>query len=107
MESYSNVVRSENSFDVLPSSERLLSGGAESNRGFKLSDLGPVVRYTDRNNESQEVRIRGTQAVAIALELRYKLAESAGLSFFIDSSNTFLTDREKSAFPTSSRCGNR
>lgn len=91
-DSYSNVIRSEESLDILPSSERLESGGPETNRGFRQGDLGPVVQYTD------DIRIGGTQAFNFTLEMRYRVTSSMGLTLFIDSSNSFLTQEEATNF---------
>ena len=99
LESYSNVFRSETNIDLLPSSERIRSGGAETNRGFQKNELGPAVRYTDSSdNSSQVVKIGGTQATTFKLELRQQLSSSVGISYFVDSSNSYLTENEENLF---------
>ena len=91
LESFSNVIRQGVDLDILPSSERIQSGGSESNRGFRQGSLGPVVRYTKDDGSTEEIQIGGSQAFSLTLELRYKVSESFGMSSFVDISNTFLT----------------
>ena len=98
LESFSNVLRTETNFDLLPSSLRIRSGGAESNRGFLRNELGPIVRYTDSDGEIETSNIGGTQALNLKLELRQKLSSSLALSYFIDSSNSYLTEEEVALF---------
>ena len=98
LESFTNVIRSGSNLNILPSSERIQSGGPESNRGFKQGALGPIVRYTDIEGVTQEIKIGGSQSLSLTLELRLKMSESFGMTIFLDNSNTFLTPTETSLF---------
>ena len=105
LESFSNVIRKKkgedtdsDSIDLLPFSERIKSGGAESNRGFSKNELGPVVRYLDSDEQSQLLSIGGTQGVTFKFEVRQRLTNSFGMTYFVDTSNTYLTDKEFDLF---------
>ncbi|MBC7531525.1 MAG: BamA/TamA family outer membrane protein [Oligoflexus sp.] len=88
---YSNVKRLDSS-DVLPSSERLPSGGPESNRGFKESTLGPIFIAQD----DKQIFDGGSREGSHRLELRYQLIpETVALTGFLDSSNSSFSTKEE------------
>ncbi len=108
LESFTNVVRTDSNgqvlnaekINLLPSSERIKSGGAETNRGFKKNELGPIVKYTNEKGEPDELTIGGTQSVSFKIELRQLLTKFFGLTYFLDASNTYLTAQEAADFNT-------
>lgn len=96
LESYTNVVRTDS--NLLPSSERIKSGGAESNRGYKRNSLGPIVRYVNADGVEQTINIGGTNSASLKLEVRQLLSSSFGLTYFLDASNTYVTGKEAADF---------
>jgi outer membrane protein assembly complex protein YaeT len=96
--SYNGVERKGIAEDILPPSERLHSGGADSNRGFRKQDLGPHVFYSSEDKR-QNLATGGSQQTALKLELRYQLIkETLAVTYFVDSSNVFFTKTEEEKF---------
>lgn len=103
--SYMNIERRDNP-NILPSTERLPAGGAETNRGFRENSLGPVFV----TGEKEQIFDGGSQRSIERLELRYQLiSETLAMTTFLDSSNSFFTKHEeqliRSEFDTLAREG--
>jgi outer membrane protein assembly factor BamA len=97
--SYNNIKRRD-APNVLPSSERLLSGGPETNRGFRENSLGPVLVSTDRNEEGKIVTkdnyYGGSRLASQRLEFRYQLVQDTfALTTFFDANNSFFSPTEE------------
>lgn len=91
---FEDVERKGSSPDVLPTTERLHAGGAETNRGFRRQSLGPKIDYNQDN-----VISGGSRLAVFKLELRYQLIrDTAAITSFIDASNTFFSDKEFNRF---------
>lgn len=89
--SYASIERKDNP-NVLPSTERLQAGGAESNRGFRENNLGPVFI----TGENQQIFDGGSRRGIYRLELRYQLiSETLAITSFIDSSNSSFSKQEE------------
>ncbi|MBC7661352.1 MAG: BamA/TamA family outer membrane protein [Chitinophagaceae bacterium] len=88
---YENVKRLDSS-NVLPSTERLLAGGPETNRGFKENTLGPAFVASN----GSQLYDGGSRRSAHKLELRYQvIPETMALTTFIDSSNSSFSRNEE------------
>lgn len=88
---YVNVKRLDSS-NVLPSSERLPSGGPEDNRGFKENTLGPM--FIAQNGK--QIFDGGSREGSHRVELRYQLVpETVALTTFLDSSNSSFSKKEE------------
>ncbi|RZA19692.1 MAG: hypothetical protein EOP10_19200 [Proteobacteria bacterium] len=88
---YVNVQRRDGS-DVLPPSERLTAGGAETNRGFRDNTLGPVFV----NAAGEQIYDGGSQRSSERVELRYQIInETLALTTFLDSSNSAFSGSEE------------
>jgi outer membrane protein assembly factor BamA len=89
--------------DILPFSERLWSGGAESVRGYPERGLGPRVAYHPRAKagEGSVGRIEravfgGSRSILMKAEARKQIvSETLGLTLFGDLGNTFVSAREE------------
>ncbi|MCX6127527.1 MAG: BamA/TamA family outer membrane protein, partial [Proteobacteria bacterium] len=93
--SYNNILR-HNAPNVLPTSERLPSGGPESNRGFRDNSLGPVFITTDNAGKSLEIYDGGSRRGSQRLELRYQAVQDTfAVTSFIDASNSFFSSTEE------------
>ena len=96
--------RDGQSADVLPASERLNAGGADSIRGFREHSLGPIVRRPSldaKNNwdcSYTSSPTGGTRRILLKAELRYRFTESVAGTSFIDSGNTSFTREEMAKF---------
>lgn len=89
--SYMNIERREGS-NILPSTERLPNGGAETNRGFRENSLGPVFV----TGEKEQIFDGGSQRSIERLELRYQLITGTlAMTTFLDSSNSYFTASEE------------
>lgn len=81
---------------LLPATERLNAGGSDLVRGFALQ-LGPYVKRPVLDETTGEFLgyerdpIGGDRRVILKSELRYRLTEMIGASFFVDSGNAFLS----------------
>lgn len=97
---YEDVERRGEVADVLPTSERLHAGGAETNRGFRRQKLGPVIDYYNiQDNEREQINSGGSHMAAYKAELRYQLIkDTMALTTFIDSSNSFFMPKEEEQF---------
>ncbi|MCX6116297.1 MAG: BamA/TamA family outer membrane protein, partial [Proteobacteria bacterium] len=105
LSAYQSVKRkNDNDFDILPASERLSSGGADSVRGFRERSLGPIVRrpnITEGNTwncDFTDSPTGGSRRILIKTELRYKWTDSIATSTFIDSGNSSFTNEEEIKF---------
>ena len=97
---FSNIAREANQADVLPTSERLYAGGAESNRGFAQNALGPIVsQYNDATGGYDHLVVGGSRRAVYKLEMRYQIEKDfLATSLFFDASNEFFSPREKRIF---------
>ena len=82
----------QSEIDVLPSTERLSAKGVEYVRGFQ-EELGPYAEVNGVKNA-----IGGTRRFVLKSELRYRISEMLGITGFLDSGNTFLSNREMRKF---------
>ena len=88
---YMNIERKDNP-NVLPSTERLQAGGAETNRGFRENTLGPVFL----TGENQQIYDGGSRRGLYRLELRYQvITDTFAVTSFLDSSNSSFSKREE------------
>lgn len=95
-DTYQNVQRLGDNADVLPSSELVKSGGANTNRGFKENELGPVIRYRDPNERLETIFPGGSQRFSLKTEIRYQaIQDTMAISFFFDSGNSFFSPKEE------------
>jgi outer membrane protein assembly factor BamA len=86
-----NIERKD-SPNVLPSTERIQAGGAESNRGFRENTLGPVFVTGDK----QEIFDGGSRRGLYRLELRYQIInDTFAVTTFLDSSNSSFSSGEE------------
>jgi outer membrane protein assembly complex protein YaeT len=97
--SYNNI-RRRDAPNVLPTSERLLSGGPDSNRGFQENSLGPVMTVTERKEdgsiEKTDNRFGGSRRSSQRLEFRYQLIQDTfALTTFFDANNSFFSPTEE------------
>ena len=77
----------------IPRIERFSMGGARNMRGFKLEDIGPLVRATNLNTGAQDTFNRGGLfQVLSSFELEHPLIKEAGLKWvvFSDLGNVYL-----------------
>ena len=97
---FENVGREGDRANVLPTSERLYTGGAESNRGFAQNNLGPIVsQYNDKTGTFDNIVVGGSRRAVYKLELRYQFAKDfLAASVFMDASNDFFSPSEKRIF---------
>jgi len=103
---FEDVVREGNdrSKDVLPPSERLFAGGADSVRGFGEGALGPLIRLPDLDNDGnwqcgyRTSRAGGSRRTVLKLELRHRINEFLAATSFVDSGNAFFADSEIAKF---------
>lgn len=95
-DSYERTRRRGSNLDVLPSSELLKSGGANSNRGFPENELGPAIQYRDQDDELETDFPGGSRRFSLRLELRYQvIQDTMAISVFSDASNSFFSSREE------------
>jgi outer membrane protein assembly factor BamA len=95
--------RSDIDQNILPASERLYSGGAESVRGFRERSLGPRVAYhtggTSGRSTSgvmEHVVFGGSRSTLVKAELRRQIIpQTLAVTVFTDSGNTFLSQKEE------------
>ena len=97
---YDGVARKGAEADILPTSERLYTGGAETNRGFARESLGPLVtQYDEASGAYERVVVGGSRRAVYKAELRYQFAKDyLATSLFFDASNNFFTPHEKRLF---------
>lgn len=99
--SFEGVERKGQIGDVIPPSERLQAGGADTNRGFRKQELGPAIIYQE-GDETKDVKTGGSKQMVAKLEFRYQiLPETLALTTFVDSSNVFFTSSEERLFQSS------
>ncbi len=86
--------------NVLPTTERLHAGGAETNRGFRRQKLGPKINYYNTDEGKRDEVVSGGSRLAVfKLELRYQLIrDTAAITTFMDASNTFFNEKEYGRF---------
>ncbi len=93
--SYNNIQR-RGAPNVLPTSERLPSGGPDSNRGFRDNSLGPVFLTTDNEGKPLELYFGGSRRATQRLELRYQLIQDTfAITSFFDADNSFFSKTEE------------
>jgi outer membrane protein assembly factor BamA len=86
--------------DVLPASERLSAGGADTIRGFKERSLGPIVRRPSLNADNQwdcgytASPTGGSRRLILKFESRYRFTPSLAGTIFIDSGTSSFSKKE-------------
>jgi outer membrane protein assembly complex protein YaeT len=103
---YQDVERKgeDRSLDLLPPSERLYVGGADSVRGFRERSLGPLVRSPVVNDDGvwncnwQTSRSGGSRRIVFKFEGRYRFTESLAATGFLDNGNVFFSKEEMDRF---------
>jgi outer membrane protein assembly complex protein YaeT len=86
--------------DVLPASERLPAGGADTIRGFKERNLGPMVRRPSLNADNQwdcgytASPTGGSRRLILKAETRYRFTPSLAGTIFIDSGTSSFSKKE-------------
>jgi outer membrane protein assembly complex protein YaeT len=110
LSSFDDIQRKGQRLGVLPPSERLYAGGADTVRGFKPRSLGPIVigpTYTvDEQTKVCDftyttTRLDGSARTTLKSELRHKWNEDFALSFFVDNGNVFLSKDQTAKFEDS------
>ena len=81
--------------NIPPESDRLFSGGSNTNRGFREGILGPVISY-DSSGSNVTYYTGGTTKEGYSLEMKYRLMGIISVSAFFDSSNVSLSPSEES-----------
>lgn len=102
---YQGVTRKdESSVDILPASERLQSGGADSIRGYRERTLGPLVRRPNIDASGHwncgytTSPTGGSRRTLIKAEFRYRLTDSIATTLFTDSGNSSFSQEEAEKF---------
>ncbi len=104
--SYDGIGRKGDQADILPSQERLQSGG-DTVRGYRSGSLGPLVRgpifdYDSVNRTCkisyQNSPLNGTSRTTVKTEVRHRFNELIAVTGFIDSGNVFLSSDQMSKF---------
>lgn len=107
LSSYDDIQRKGTRIGVLPPSERLYSGGADTVRGFKPRSLGPLVVSPTYSYDPEtgtcdyaftKAPVDGSARTTIKSEIRHKWTEDLALSFFVDNGNVFLSNDQVSKF---------
>ncbi len=111
--SYDGIERKGERLGVLPPSERLSSGGADTVRGYNPGSLGPIVRkptFSQNIDTAGGVEtpncdvsystdaLDGTSRTTIKTELRYRLNETMAVATFVDNGNVFLSNDQMKKF---------
>ncbi len=104
--SYEGVQRKGDGIGILPPSERLFSGGAETVRGYRTRSLGPIVRSPKAGSKGTVINgqttkvcdityvdsfLDGTRRTNIKTELRHMMTDSLALTGFVDNGTVFLS----------------
>lgn len=89
-----NTFRVDSDLNIPPESDRLFSGGATTNRGFREGILGPLIAYNS-NGGNQKYYIGGTTKEGYSLEFKYRVIGNLSISTFFDSSNVSLSESEE------------
>jgi outer membrane protein insertion porin family len=90
--------------DVLPSSERLTAGGADTIRGFKERSLGPIVRRPSLNAKGEwdcgytESPTGGSRRLILKAETRYRFTSALAGTLFLDSGTASFNRKEMIKF---------
>lgn len=90
--------------DILPSSERLPAGGADTVRGFKERSLGPIVRRPSLNQDGQwdcgfiASPTGGSRRLILKAETRYRFTSSFATTLFLDSGTSSFSREEMQKF---------
>lgn len=96
---YQGVDRRGSVEDILPYSERLQAGGADTVRGYKERALGPYALFD--NDEIVDSEFGGSHRGVFKFELRHQIIrDTLALATFIDSGNVFFTQGELYHFET-------
>lgn len=101
--SYLNVKRDGDHPNILPQSETLHLGGADSVRGFGDRSLGPNVQFqkvseTGGVTSTESTRLGGSQSALFKFELRYLTSYMVGLIGFLDFGSLFFSPSEIADF---------
>lgn len=103
--SYEDVERhGSTNGDVLPASERLNNGGADTVRGFKEKSLGPIVRRPSLNALNQwdcgftASPTGGSRRLILKAETRYRFTTSLAGTLFVDSGTASFSRTEIKKF---------
>ncbi len=105
--SYENIHReNQEQGDVLPYSERLQAGGADTVRGYRERTLGPIVNRPTLDLKknwdcgSEDANSGGNRRTVLKFEVRYRATDNIGLTGFVDSGNAFFSREEERKFET-------
>jgi len=111
--SFQNIERKGTKTDVLPASETLHAGGADSVRGYRERSLGPRVEFDEYNDSRtsrdrrRDIALGGSNSALFKLELRYQIVrDTLAISHFIDSGNVFFSRQEIARFRSDERQNN-
>ena len=85
-----NTFRNNSELNIPPESDRLFSGGATTNRGFREEYLRPIISYQS-NGSNEKYYTGGTTKQSYSIELKYRLFNSLSVSTFFDISNVSLS----------------
>ena len=100
MTAYEDVQRKGGLLGILPPSERLAAGGADTVRGFPAGSLGPVVRgptfADDLANHNCKVTystspLNGSMRSTLKTEIRHRINDLFAMTGFIDNGNSLLS----------------
>ncbi len=89
-----NTFRTNSDLNIPPESDRLFSGGATTNRGFREGILGPIISF-ESNGNGEKYYTGGTTKQSYSIELKYRLFNSLSVSSFFDISNVSLSNSEQ------------
>ena len=90
--------------DVLPASERLKAGGADTVRGYRERSLGPIARYQEVSEVDGKPTgiaqdyIGGSRRTVLKTEVRHLFSEHFAGTTFVDSGNVFFSKSEIDKF---------
>lgn len=90
--------------DILPASERLQSGGADSIRGYREHSLGPIVRIPNMGSDGKfnctytDYVSGGSRRILLKAEMRYRFTDNIGSTLFVDSGNSSFSQEENEKF---------
>lgn len=94
----------DRSLDLLPPSERIYVGGADTVRGFRERSLGPVIRSPFLSQDGvwdcsfHNSKSGGSRRVVLKVEGRYRISETLAATGFFDNGNVFFSKDEADRF---------
>ncbi len=95
LDSFEDVDRKGVEADVLPQSETLFVGGADTVRGFSERSLGPQVVY----GSGESKVLGGSHSAYFKAEIRHKIiGDSVAGTIFADTGNVFFSNTEITSF---------